>query len=124
MEKRKIFFVGRLLAVMFVVLVYGFNLPSAWAEGLKKVEAKFVCMVNNNLYPKEQISIVVDKKTYFGCCEMCKEKLGNSKAARTAIDPVSKRPVDKADAVIGASEKGKIFYFENLKNLEQFDAPS
>ena len=124
MAKGRIVFVGRSLAVMLGVLFCGFNTPLAWSEGLKKVDSKFVCMVNDNLYPKEQISIAVQGKTYYGCCEMCKDKLANSDAARKAIDPVSNKVVDKAQAVIGATDAGKVFYFESMKNLEQFKAPS
>ena len=92
------------------------------AKTLVQVEAKYVCMINNQRFAKEQIPIEVENRTYYGCCEMCKEKLRNDSESRTAIDPVSGKQVDKATAVIGASSDGKVVYFESLKNLKQFKA--
>jgi YHS domain-containing protein len=91
---------------------------------LVQVEAKYVCMINNQRFPKKQIPIEVENRTYYGCCEMCKAKLRNDPESRTAIDPVSGKKVDKATAIIGASSDGKVFYFENLENLKRFKAGS
>jgi len=85
----------------------------ALAEPIERVEAKRVCMVNNSVFPKDQIAVQVDGKTYFGCCEMCKGKLASDVSARTATDPVSGKPVDKATAVIGTTPDGKVLYFES-----------
>jgi YHS domain-containing protein len=92
------------------------------AEPVQRVEAKRVCMVNDTVFPKDQIPVQVSGKTYFGCCEMCKGRLAEDANARQAIDPVSKKPVDKATAVIGARADGKVLYFENAANLERFSA--
>jgi YHS domain-containing protein len=89
---------------------------------LTKVESKKVCMVNDKLFPTDQIPVKVGDKTYFGCCSMCKKTLAESKEARTAIDPVSKKSVDKATAVIGATATGTVQYFENEKNLTAYNA--
>ena len=91
---------------------------------LAEVEAKYVCMINNQVFDKEQIAIEVENRTYYGCCEMCKEKLRNDAKSRVATDPVSGKKVDKAKAVIGASSEGKVFYFENAENLKKFKAGS
>ena len=93
---------------------------AAFAEPLTRVDAKRVCMVNNTAFPKDQIPVEVDGKTYFGCCEMCKGKLAEDPSARHATDPVSGKTVDKATAVIGATPDGKVLYFENEKTFEQF----
>ncbi|WP_146646480.1 TRASH domain-containing protein [Labilithrix luteola] len=61
----------------------------------------------------DQIPVSVDGKTYYGCCSSCKDKLMNNAAARTALDPVTQRPVDKATAVIGKTSSGKVVYFES-----------
>ena len=90
--------------------------------GLKKVDAKHVCMVTNRFYKNEQIPISVGPKTYYGCCDMCKEKLATETSAREAIDPVSGRTVDKARAVFGATPSGEVIYFENAQNLDTFAA--
>lgn len=88
--------------------------------GLKRVEPKQVCMVNNKFMGTEQISITVDGKTYYGCCPMCKERLKNDTQARIGTDPISGNPIDKASAIIGASPDGTIYYFENEKNMQRF----
>ena len=89
-------------------------------HSLVQVESKYVCMVNNQRFEKEQIAIQVKDRTYYGCCEMCKEKLRTNAKSRVATDPVSGKEVDKATAVIGASTDGKVFYFENVENLKKY----
>ena len=89
---------------------------------VKRVEAKKVCMVNNAVLSNDQIPVSVDGRTYYGCCNMCKGRLANDPEARRAIDPVSKKPVDKARAIIGAAPDGKVLYFESEKNLRQYNA--
>jgi YHS domain-containing protein len=91
---------------------------------LTQVETKFVCMVNNQQFNKEQIAVEVEGQTYYGCCEMCKDKLKNDKASRWATDPVSGKKVDKAKAVIGADADGKVFYFESVENLKKYQPGS
>lgn len=89
--------------------------------GLKKVETKFVCMINNQVFDKEQIPVEVDGKTYYGCCAMCKERLAKDAESRKAVDPVSMKEVDKAKAVVGADAEGNVHYFENEENLKNYD---
>ncbi len=86
---------------------------------LKPVEPKFICMMNNAVFEKEQMAIEVEGKTYYGCCEMCKDKLKNDASARQAVDPISGKTVDKASAVIG-EHHGAVYYFENQENFEKF----
>src|SRR5262245_3313153 len=93
---------------------------AAFAEPLTRVEAKRVCMVNDTAFPKDQIAVEVDGKTYFGCCEMCKSRLQQDASARSAVDPVSGKTVDKATAVIGAMPDGKVLYFESEQTFTQF----
>ena len=108
------------LLLMALLVVAG----NAAAEPIERVDAKRVCMVNNTVFPKDQIPVQVDGKTYFGCCEMCKGKLASDAAARTATDPVSKKAVDKATAVIGATPDGKVLYFENETTFDKFKNPA
>jgi YHS domain-containing protein len=96
--------------------------PKEQKEGLKQVEAKYVCMINNQVFQKEQIPIKVGKQTYYGCCDMCKERLGKDPKSRVAVDPVSKKEVDKSKAVIGADAEGTVYYFENAENLNRYSA--
>jgi YHS domain-containing protein len=37
-----------------------------------------------------------------------------------SVDPVSGNKVDKAEAVIGADADGRVYYFENAKNLKSY----
>lgn len=90
---------------------------------LTQVEAQYVCMINNMHFNKKaQIPVDVEGVTYYGCCEMCKEKLKNDKESRWATDPVSGKKVDKAKAVIGATSDGSVHYFESAANLKKFKA--
>jgi YHS domain-containing protein len=88
--------------------------------GLKVVEAKKVCMVNNQLFEKDQIPVEFEGKTYYGCCEMCKERLTKDAASRTGVDPITGKSVDKAKAVIAALPDGKVLYFESEKTLAEY----
>jgi len=87
---------------------------------LKRVEPKKVCMVNNQLFEKDLIPVAVEGKTYYGCCEMCKERLSKDAASRLAVDPVTGKTVDKAAAVIAALPDGKVLYFESEKTLAEY----
>jgi YHS domain-containing protein len=87
---------------------------------LKQVESKYVCMVTDQLYDKEQIPVAVDGKTYYGCCQMCEAKLKGDPSSRMAADPVSGKEVDKSTAVIGAAPDGKVYYFENAEDLKAY----
>lgn len=93
---------------------------AAAAESLKKVRSDFVCMVNDRYMGAEQIPVTVGGKTYYGCCAMCKAKLEKNAAVRQAVDPVSRKTVDKARAVIGAKSDKTVYYFENEKNMKAF----
>ena len=97
--------------------------PAAGAQtaGLRRIEdPKKVCMVNNTVFEKDQIPIEVEGKTYYGCCEMCKERLAKDESARYGTDPVSGARVDKATAVIAAQGDGTTLYFENDANFEEY----
>jgi YHS domain-containing protein len=89
---------------------------------LTKVETKKVCMVNNQLFEKDQIPVEVEGRTYYGCCEMCKERLANDANFRLADDPVTGKEVDKAKAVIAALPDGSVLYFESDATLERYKA--
>ena len=93
------------------------------AVGVQRVEARKVCMINERVFENDQIAIEIDRKTYYGCCPMCKAALEQDASKRTAVDPVSKKTVDKAVAVIGADKLGRVYYFENEANLRAFTPP-
>jgi YHS domain-containing protein len=116
-----------MLALPFLLI---FSAVSGYASGevstaqrspLKPIEHKYVCMITNQAYEKEQIPVGIDSKTYYGCCEMCKETLLKEPDSRFAIDPVSGKKVDKALSVIGTTPEGKVYYFESIDNLKRFN---
>ena len=94
--------------------------PPANQELTLVSDSSQVCMVNNQFMGRPQIPIAVEGKTYFGCCEMCKKRLGTEAAARTAKDPVSGNAVDKATAVIAKRPTGEVVYFESAETFERY----
>ncbi len=114
-----------LLVLTFIISFSTFtqadNTNQQTSSSLTEVDSKYVCMVTNQLFVKEQIPVELEGKTYYGCCEMCKAKIKNNPQSREATDPVSGKKVDKAEAVIGASADGNIYYFESEENLAEFN---
>ena len=117
--------ISSLLAIAVIVAGSFFTAAEAQSEKAKgspltQVEAKYVCMMNNQRFEKEMIAVEVDGVIYYGCCEGCKTQLRDKAENRTALDPVSGKKVDKAKAVIGADQDGKVYYFENVENLKKY----
>ena len=114
-----------LLVLTFIISFSTFtqadNTNQQISSSLTEVDSKYVCMVTNQLFVKEQIPVEMEGKTYYGCCEMCKAKIKNNPQSREATDPVSGKKVDKSEAVIGASADGSIYYFESEENLAEFN---
>ena len=93
----------------------------ATAPAVQRVaDPSLVCMVNDMDMGKAQIPVVVEGRTYYGCCAMCKDRLARDARARTAVDPVSAKTVDKATAVIGRKPDGSVLYFETEANLKKY----
>lgn len=116
----KIIFLKLVLMFSFSMFVAN-SVRAESLETLTQVEAKFVCMVNNTVFPKEQIAIPYEGKTYYGCCSMCASKLSTDLSLREAVDPISGKIVDKAKAIIGVSPKGDVYYFESKANLLKYE---
>lgn len=89
------------------------------AQSVRQVDASMVCMMNNKVFDKAQIPVEINGKTYYGCCSMCKDMLTKDKTLRMATDPISGQEVDKASAILGADEAGKVYYFESETNLHK-----
>ncbi len=96
--------------------------PAQSVASWHKADPKRVCMVTDMEFPRDQIPIKVKDRTYYGCCENCKERLGTDEVVRKAVDPISGKSVDKAKASIAAGPDGSVVYFENDANLEKFIA--
>lgn len=89
---------------------------------LTKIDARKVCMVRDHAFDEPQLPIDIKGKTYYGCCDMCKGMLLKDRKQRIAIDPVSKKKVDKAMAVIGVGADKGVLYFENETNLAKYNS--
>lgn len=86
-----------------------------------QVPHDLVCMVNNAYMGKKQFEVPFEGKTYYGCCNMCVERIPVDKEARTAVDPYSSKEVDKSEAfIVLVSAQGHVAYFENEQNYKQF----
>lgn len=89
--------------------------------GLSRItDVSQVCMINDQFMGRAQIPVVVDGRTYYGCCPACKEKLEKQPAARSALDPVTGEQVDKARAVIVQDAGGKVLYFASEETLRRY----
>ena len=118
--KTKILFFPLFVAIFVLSAVPSFAASSQ--NGLTEVKPEKVCMINNQLFEKDQIPVQVEGKTYYGCCQMCEKRLKNDPSSRMAVDPVSGKQVDKASSVIAAAPDGSIFYFESKESMSKFSA--
>ena len=96
--------------------------PATAAAVQVVTDSSTVCMMNDRVMGVPQIPVVVEGKTYYGCCAMCKERLTNDAGARKALDPVTGRNVDKAKAVIAQRPDGSVLYFESKDTLRRYRA--
>lgn len=94
---------------------------AALPAGMSRVtDTSQVCMVNDQFMGKPQIPIDVEGRTYYGCCAMCKDRLGKDPASRLAQDPVTGEQVDKSKAVIVKDAAGKVLYFASEDTLRRY----
>lgn len=90
-----------------------------------QVPNNLVCMVNNAYMGVPQLEVPYEGKMYYGCCEMCQERIPKEKSARVAVDPYSLKDVDKAEAyIVLVGERGEVAYFESEKNYKDLLAKS
>lgn len=89
----------------------------------KPVEAKHVCMMNDKYMGVDQIPVLVEGKTYYGCCAGCAAALkDNRNNVRSSKDPLTGESVDKASAyiVVLADGTNQALYFKSQKTYQQF----
>lgn len=106
-------------ALLVAMTLIGGCGPSGETE-LTQVPTHYVCMVNDQFFGKDQIPVEVGGRTYYGCCAGCEKTIRENAGIRTAVDPVSGKIVDKAEATIGALPDGRVYYFENVRNLKKY----
>lgn len=104
-----------------IILVLGLTVSSLVANTSGNIDKReYVCMMQDMILAKPGIPIEHNGKRYYGCCEMCKEKIAREpEKYTTAVDPVSKKKVDKATAFIYAY-KGDAYYFGSKENRAEF----
>ncbi len=118
-------FSKRLLAFSLVSAILAIPvLAASGGEKVKQVDAKYVCFITKKHFDKPQSEVVVDGKKYYGCCADCTKQLSEDPKSRLAVDPVSGKEVDKAEAVIGVDKAGNVYFFENETNLKKFRVPA
>lgn len=80
-----------------------------------------VCMVNDAYMGKLQMEVPFEGKTYYGCCQMCVDRIPADPTVRKAIDPLTLKEVDKATAfIVLTGDNGEVAYFENEDNYQDF----
>ncbi|MEK6781127.1 MAG: hypothetical protein AABY93_05450 [Bacteroidota bacterium] len=86
------------------------------------LDHKLVCMVNNTYLGVDQIPVIVQSKTYYGCCQKCVQDLNSDETVRFAVDTYSKATVDKALAfrTMNPNKPGTILYFESELNAKLY----
>lgn len=85
------------------------------------VPSDLVCMVNDAYMGRLQFEVPFEGKTYYGCCDMCVERIPNDPSVRTAVDPNSGVEVDKAEAfIVLAGTQGQVDYFESEESYRSF----
>lgn len=119
------------VSFMIIFLVIGCVSAFAWSifsgdsDSASKAQLKnnLVCMVNDKYFGTEQIPVVAEGKTYYGCCQGCVGNIQNNRAVRYARDPYSGVEVDKAGAFIVKnpdSIKQEVLYFESKENFKRY----
>lgn len=87
----------------------------------QQVPSDMVCMVNDEFMGKKQLAVPLNGKTYYGCCENCKERIPKDEKVRYAIDPQTGSKADKARAyIVLIGDGGQVAYFEHQDNYRQF----
>ena len=104
-EKRVLIIVASVL--FFALLVY-FGIPAIKYQRNQdslnelynqELAVNKVCMVGDEIKFKVIRPVKIEGKTYWACCNKCEAKLNyNLNDIRNAIDPFSKKKINKADS--------------------------
>lgn len=108
--------------VLTLIIITAMDGQAKQSVKVEQVKNDKVCMINNTVMSKPQIPVVVNGKTYYGCCKDCAAKLEGNRSARYAIDPGTGREVDKAQAFITSTPDGDAVYFESRNSAEKYYA--
>lgn len=97
---------------------YRASLPPSGQE----IDHKLVCMASDKYHGDSQAPVTVSDRIYYGCNQKAIRDLSTKENIRIAIDPYSKKTVDKALAFITLSpvKPGAILYFESEQNAKKY----
>ncbi len=110
------------VAGLFLGLVFfGVSTQSSFALEAQ-VKNSNVCMMNDQYMGSDQIPVLVEGKTYYGCCKGCAANLERNVALRSAQDPYSGEQVNKVDAfiVLQPGSTKNVLYFKSEKNYKNW----
>lgn len=124
--KSKILKISALMGVIAVVFaLQSYSVAGTRAKSqveVKNVETSQVCMVNDTFMNKTQIPVMVEGKTYYGCCEGCVGRLKGDRSVRFSKDPVTGQEVDKAAAYITMQPDGTVLYFKSMETAKKYES--
>ena len=86
------------------------------------IKREYVSMYYNEIIDVPCTPVIVDGKTYNGCCKFTSEQLKTNKETRYSTDPFSGKKVDKATAYIAPDpnkDRG-VLYFESKENYNKY----
>jgi YHS domain-containing protein len=106
---------GFVFAALLALMVYSPDKPLA----IQAVDPSLVCMGTDQVPGTPMIPVEINGKTYYGCCPKCNKRLRTDKGARTAADPVTSEPVDKASAFIIEGPGGMALYFKSAETAKK-----
>ena len=87
------------------------------------VKHEKTCMLNNFVLKlQEAVTYIYQRRTYYFCCQGCVRRFAaNPELFSKGVDPVSKKSVDKAVALLYA-RADTVYYFESAQHLQEFAA--
>lgn len=126
-----------LLASLFFSLIFGCsngNSPKQnKASNVKEkkivedrpIDANRVCMYYDvELNKISTFPVNINGKVYYGCCNETQANLYSDSSKRVAIEPITKKSIDKSEALIFMDldnlKDNKVLYFESKENRSKY----
>lgn len=86
-----------------------------------EIPTEFVCMMTDEYREMRQLLVLFEGRAYYGCCDKCSELIPKNASMRTATDPYTSQPVDKATAyIVLTGNNDKVMYFASKENYRMF----
>ncbi len=111
---------GAILIALLVAAIAKSQVNAQGASGARVSDRKLVCMLQDSLQTREGLEHTYNGKKYYLCCGGCLAGFEQNPARYShAVDPVSGKQVDKADAPI-YGYKGRAYFFSSQNTLQTF----